>query len=173
MGPSKGSPLDEVSWTSPPLGSAEYSCSFLEARFGEPQGSNLDSNGVGLFDAWLMRFDCGLEVALWIFHQRPDRTPVTDPAQPAVVELHANQTERGHILFHLLSHLGLSREDWSWWEPDPGRDGPPDWQVRRLDDNGNEYEVRRVSSRCEAESIAAELEARGHKQTYWVAGQPT
>lgn len=61
-GPAKGLPLDEVSWTSPPLGSAEYSRSFLEARFGEPQLSNLDSNGLGPFDAWLMRFDSELEV---------------------------------------------------------------------------------------------------------------
>ena len=43
------------------------------------------------------------------------------------------------------------------------------WQVRRLDDNGNEFEVTRVATRAEAEAIAAAFEARGHKQSYWVA----
>lgn len=43
------------------------------------------------------------------------------------------------------------------------------WVVWRQDDNGNRYEVRRFATRAEAEALAAEMEARGHKQTYWVA----
>jgi hypothetical protein len=43
------------------------------------------------------------------------------------------------------------------------------WVVWRQDDNGNQYEVTRKDSRAEAEEIAAVMEARGHKQTYWVA----
>jgi O-acetyl-ADP-ribose deacetylase (regulator of RNase III) len=43
------------------------------------------------------------------------------------------------------------------------------WVVWRQDDNGNRYEVRRYATRTEAEALAAEMEARGHKQTYWVA----
>jgi hypothetical protein len=38
------------------------------------------------------------------------------------------------------------------------------WIVWRQDDNGNRFEVARHTSR-----EAAELEARGHKQAYWVA----
>lgn len=38
----------------------------------------------------------------------------------------------------------------------------------RADDNGNEVEVARVDSREEAERIARDFEARGHKQIYWV-----
>ncbi|GIH16372.1 SPOR domain-containing protein [Rugosimonospora africana] len=45
----------------------------------------------------------------------------------------------------------------------------PVWTVWRQDDNGNQYEVSRHDSRADAESAAATLEARGHKQTYWVA----
>jgi hypothetical protein len=41
--------------------------------------------------------------------------------------------------------------------------------VWRQDDNGNRYEVSRHANRTEAESVAATMEARGHKQTYWVA----
>jgi hypothetical protein len=41
--------------------------------------------------------------------------------------------------------------------------------VWRQDDNGNRFEVTRLHSRAEAEALAATMEARGHKQTYWVA----
>jgi hypothetical protein len=44
-----------------------------------------------------------------------------------------------------------------------------EWVVWRQDDNGNRYVVRRLASRAAAEKLAAELEARGHKQLYWVA----
>ncbi|MEV6966253.1 hypothetical protein AB0M47_14145 [Hamadaea sp. NPDC051192] len=43
------------------------------------------------------------------------------------------------------------------------------WVVWRQDDNGNRYEVARHATREAAEAQAAELEARGHKQVYWVA----
>jgi hypothetical protein len=43
-----------------------------------------------------------------------------------------------------------------------------EWVVWRQDDNGNRYVVRRLPTLEEAERLAAELEARGHKQLYWV-----
>jgi hypothetical protein len=43
------------------------------------------------------------------------------------------------------------------------------WVVWRQDDNGNQYEVSRLPTRAEAEELAATMEARGHKQIYWVA----
>ena len=43
------------------------------------------------------------------------------------------------------------------------------WIIWRQDDNGNRFEVARRDSRAEAEELAATMEARGHKQTYWVA----
>ncbi|MFC7484202.1 hypothetical protein ACFQX7_35070 [Luedemannella flava] len=45
----------------------------------------------------------------------------------------------------------------------------PAWVVWRQDDNGNQFEVTRVPSREEADRVAATMEARGHKQTYWVS----
>jgi hypothetical protein len=51
--------------------------------------------------------------------------------------------------------------------------GPPDrWIVWRQDDNGNRFEVARKDSRADAEELAAVMEARGHKQLYWVAKAP-
>lgn len=48
--------------------------------------------------------------------------------------------------------------------------GAPDrWAVWRQDDNGNRFEVARKDSRADAEELAAVMEARGHKQLYWVA----
>jgi len=43
------------------------------------------------------------------------------------------------------------------------------WTVWRQDDNGNQYVVSRHDTQAEAQSVAADLEARGHKQVYWVA----
>jgi hypothetical protein len=49
-------------------------------------------------------------------------------------------------------------------------DEPPRlWVVWRQDDNGNRYEVARFADRGEADELAATMEARGHKQLYWVA----
>jgi len=43
------------------------------------------------------------------------------------------------------------------------------WVVRRQDDHGNRFEVSRHDSREAAQEHADVLEARGHKQIYWVA----
>lgn len=52
--------------------------------------------------------------------------------------------------------------------PDEGvTEGSRVWSVLRLDDNGNEYVVERRLGLEEALHLAAEFEARGHKQTYW------
>lgn len=52
--------------------------------------------------------------------------------------------------------------------PDEPRDDPRVWVVRRVDDNGNVFEVERFSHRGGADALATQLSARGHKQTYWV-----
>lgn len=46
--------------------------------------------------------------------------------------------------------------------------GRKSYRVMRQDDNGNRFEVARGLERAEAERLAAEFEARGHKQLYWV-----
>ena len=55
-------------------------------------------------------------------------------------------------------------------EPDDLASGarPVRWTVWRQDDNGNRFEVARKDTRVAAEVLAAAMEARGHKQTYWV-----
>jgi len=42
-----------------------------------------------------------------------------------------------------------------------------DWCLLRLDDNGNRFVMRRQLTRAEAEALARDYQARGHKQTYW------
>ena len=55
-------------------------------------------------------------------------------------------------------------------EHGPANGGLPNrWIVWRQDDNGNQFEVARFDDRAEADALAATMEARGHKQTYWVA----
>jgi len=41
------------------------------------------------------------------------------------------------------------------------------WTVFRQDDNGNRFVVEKHLSHEDALRLAAELEARGHKQMYW------
>ncbi|MBV2133911.1 hypothetical protein KRX52_14115 [Pseudomonas sp. MAP12] len=42
------------------------------------------------------------------------------------------------------------------------------WVLYRIDDNGNEVEMRRFATRSEAEAEMRAFEARGHKQAYLV-----
>ena len=52
------------------------------------------------------------------------------------------------------------------------RSSPPTgetWSVWRQDDHGNRFEVRQGLSKEDALRLVAEFEARGHKQSYWVA----
>ncbi|MFO0619076.1 MAG: VOC family protein [Polyangiaceae bacterium] len=43
------------------------------------------------------------------------------------------------------------------------------WSLWRQDDNGNRFLMSSAHTRPEAERLAAEFEARAHKQIYWVA----
>ncbi|MGW2249018.1 hypothetical protein ACWCXH_02295 [Kitasatospora sp. NPDC001660] len=45
------------------------------------------------------------------------------------------------------------------------------FRVMRQDDNGNRFVVARGLAKSEAEHLAAEFEARGHKQLYWVEAE--
>lgn len=50
------------------------------------------------------------------------------------------------------------------------RDGAAaDWQVWRQDDNGNRAVLQRDLTKGDAERVAREFEARGHKQMYWAS----
>lgn len=42
------------------------------------------------------------------------------------------------------------------------------WQVIRLDDNGNRNVMAELDSQEEAQRVADDVIARGHKQAYWV-----
>ncbi|WP_369824282.1 NUDIX domain-containing protein [Kitasatospora sp. Root187] len=46
------------------------------------------------------------------------------------------------------------------------------YRVMRQDDNGNRFLVAKDLARPAAEALAAEFEARGHKQLYWVEPTP-
>lgn len=46
------------------------------------------------------------------------------------------------------------------------------WRVMRQDDPGNKFLVQENLSETEARRLADELEARGHKQTYWAEQMP-
>lgn len=152
--------LDDVAWTARPLAEVEMPAVLLEARFGPPSARDLDSNGVGLFDAHCLRFPCGLEVSLWRFHPEPSLRPISS-GSAGLYLIHANQQDLEHVVFHL--HVPAER---TWV---PSAPAPRTVIVMRADDNGQDAEVTRVTSRCEGEAIVRAYEARAHKQSYWLA----
>jgi hypothetical protein len=145
-----------------PLASFDALAADIEARFGPPLEFDLDSNGIGLFDATGLRFSCGLELGLSRFHLGRGLRTIDPAVEPSQYEVYANDLDAAHVAFH----LGIPLAAMSRW---PNAPTPVPVIVMRADDNGNQCEVCRVTSRCEAEAIAASYEARGHKQTYWVA----
>jgi len=54
----------------------------------------------------------------------------------------------------------------------PSSESDGSWVVWRQGDDGHPFEVARLGSRTEARDLAATMEARGHRQTYWVAPGP-
>jgi hypothetical protein len=158
--------LDGV--TSPPLAAFKAMAATLEARLGPPAARDLDSNGVGLFDAHCLRFCCGLEVVLWRFHLDAQLRTIDPAVEPSRFEIHASQRDLEHIAFH----LEVPVEQMDLWTDPLVVVAPRAVVVMRTDDNANEVEVKRVTSRCEAESLVQMYEARGHKQSYWILDVP-
>jgi hypothetical protein len=70
-----------------------------------------------------------------------------------------------------VSILAQKRHDGVVAEHKPDSEDRPQWTVWRQDDNGNRYVVAHHVDRDAAEAQAAEMEAHGHKQTYWVAAR--
>jgi hypothetical protein len=52
-------------------------------------------------------------------------------------------------------------------DDDEKKDEAATWSVWRQDDHGNRFLVATRLKRQDAENLVAELESRGHKQTYW------
>ena len=152
-----------VPWTGLPLLAARASGKELVDRLGAAHATDLDSNGLGPVDAWALRFPCGLEVAVWLFRQRPDGSRIEEPNESAHVEIYAKDRDIEHVRFH----LPISTTD-NPWESKESLSGRRAWGLLRQDDNGNLYAVREFTSQREAEAAAASFEAHGHKQMYWV-----
>ncbi|MEZ4250916.1 MAG: hypothetical protein R3B99_22050 [Polyangiales bacterium] len=136
----------------------------MVARLGPPTFENEDSNGLGSMDVWVVRFACGLEASLLLLKEQGPCGAHVGQAEPGHcgVEVWASDAERSHLRHH------LGGRDWTPFLPDRTYDGVSSFVVRRIDDNGNVFEVERFTHRCGADALAAELTARGHKQTYWV-----
>lgn len=144
--------LPVVAWQSEALFYVPLERREIEERFGPASTRDCDSNGMGSFDAWMIRFACGLEVSIWLFTgERP------------AVEVHANEAETEHILFH----LGAAGAAVVMCDP-ADSPAPRRFRLLRADDNGGTFEMVRFTSRCEATAAARVYEARGHKQLYWV-----
>ncbi len=58
-------------------------------------------------------------------------------------------------------------DEFGWWAVTP-KNEIGNWSVWRQDDNGNKFLVEENLTEDKANKFAQELEATGHKQTYWV-----
>jgi len=161
--------VTEPTFRSGPLAVFSAMASTIEDRFGPPVERDLDSNGCGLFDATCVRFSCGLEVGLSRFHLGRALQALDPETEPSQFEILANDRDLAHVAFHLRVPL----ESMALWVDASGvpfvRAPSTLLVVMRTDDNGNDVEVKRVTSRCEAEAVVRAYEAHAHKQTYWIA----
>jgi len=73
------------------------------------------------------------------------------------------------LLRTIASRLGIKWgcDSLGWWAV--AKIEFPTWAVWRQDDHGNSFLVEANLTKTQADELQAELEARGHKQTYWSA----
>ncbi len=165
--------VTELTWTSPPLAVFEAMAATIDARFGPPSQRDLDSNGLGLFDALGLRFSCGLEVGLLRFHLGAQLRTIDPETDPSRYEIHANQRDLAHIAFHLQVPVEMMNV-WTDREGVPLATAPPKLVVvMRTDHNGNDVEVKHFTNRCEAAALVHANQARSHKHMYWIADTAT
>jgi hypothetical protein len=140
----------------------------LQQHFGEPH-LTAPEEGVGTFDYWGFELPCGLQIGIKRSHD----------ANAAAAT--SNRIEPGHIVRHLpFAREEVSLVDHGCLQFDiefiakhfPERQAELEalrhFQVYRIDDNGNIFTVGEPTSEGDAHCLAAELEARGHKQMYYV-----
>lgn len=141
----------------------------VTSLFGPPQFVE-DIEGVGDGDFWTREFECGLRILVQYMH-------ATDHAI-----VFADSPEIDHVLRHLpfganvydrIDAATLAQEvDWlrsHYPERATELDGLASHRVWRQGDDGNAFPVGEPTSERDARCHAAQLEARGHKQLYWVA----
>lgn len=146
--------IGPTTWKSSPILWMDIDRQTIVDRFGAKHDDGVMSH-FGPFDAWVLRFPCGLECSVAWIHGHSDI--------PSGAEIYASACEPAHLLFHL--DLAARR-----WGQSSAEDivEPTPWRVMRQDDNGNVAIAHRVTTECEARGLAAEYEARGHKQLYWI-----
>lgn len=139
--------------------SARVGRSVVEDRFGEPVVRDEWLDGIGTYDAWALRFPCGLEITLTMPTEAGG--PFACEESPDWADVFATEVDFEHV----VDHFGLPLHE-TWQpvaEPLPNRH-----RVCRQDDHGNTFVVLETPFERRARCVAARLTASGHKQTYWV-----
>ncbi len=79
-----------------------------------------------------------------------------------------NATEL-ELLRTVAARLGVKwgNDDLGWWAV-VEKSKINNWSVWRQDDNGNEFMIETGLTEESANNMARDMEATGHKQTYWV-----
>jgi hypothetical protein len=99
---------------------------------------------------WAFEFDCGLQIVLEF------STCIS------ALSVMSSDFDPEHALRHLpIPHLEL-------WIQNLKPAEAKKYVVRRLDDNGNEFDVASFLSLAGAKCLIAQLQLRKHKQLYWI-----
>jgi hypothetical protein len=106
---------------------------------------------------WWLRARCGVEFLLW-----------QDFVDEQVIVGGDETAEFAHIVAHLPFPSEVTWRCAPQADEEARRSGKGGWQVWRIDDRGNRFELECLSRERSARCYAALLEARGHKQSYFV-----
>ncbi len=83
------------------------------------------------------------------------------------------QGDAGQCLQDLLETLAIDRRDLTWVAHEFEKLVLPEWVLWRQDDNGIKAEIERFTGYKKALSALADLEAKQHKQAYWLENPHT
>jgi len=84
------------------------------------------------------------------------------------IALHSRKMEIGHpTLGETMQFVADPGEAWQTFIATMKTPQQPLWQVYRLDDNGNRFEIARALTEPAADALIRDYEQKGHKQTYF------
>jgi hypothetical protein len=132
----------------------------LELRLGAPLVLEVEEDEEPQVQ-WELHYDCGLELRLTLPRQQPHTQ------QEARVWMEHLEVE------HLLAHLGLGFDRVLWRADAQEPLSLEGWAIVRQDDQGNRFDICVLSVPAHAECMARQMEARAHKQAYFVEPRGT
>lgn len=128
------------------------------------------SDGLGNANHFAVEFDCGLIVAFECYDEGDAVFVVATEPAPQHVKRHLSHWDSNlENIFDCDGPMSDRRVVLdSFLERMPHLLESNCYQLMRQGDDGNQFPIGEPTSKLDASCWMAELEARGHKQTYWI-----